>query len=69
MRIEVNIGDRYKDTVRGIELKIIGLYTAEGKAMVQLIKNNEPVEQKKMYCCYIEDLIENGLWKKVNEWE
>lgn len=69
MQIQLNIGDIYKDTIRNIEVKIIGLYTAEGKAMVQFLRNGEAVEQKKMYCCYIEDLIENGLWKKVNEWE
>lgn len=69
MRLEINIGDRYRDTLRNIEVKIIGLYKGEKKAMVQFLRNGEALEQKKMYCCYIEDLIENGLWKKVNEWE
>lgn len=64
MRLEINIGDRYKDTLRNIEVKIIGIYTGEKKAMVQFLRNGEVVEQKKMYCCYIEDLIENGLWKR-----
>lgn len=64
MQIQLNIGDIYKDTIRNIEVKIIGLYTAEEKAMVQFLRNGEAVEQKKMYCCYIEDLIENGLWKR-----
>lgn len=64
MRLEINIGDRYKDTLRNIEVKIIGIYTGEKKAMVQFLRNGEAVEQKKMYCCYIEDLIENGLWKR-----
>lgn len=69
MQIQLNIGDIYKDTIRNIEVKIIGLYTAEEKAIVQFLRNGEAVEQKKMYCCYIEDLIENDLWKKVKEWE
>lgn len=64
MRLEINIGDKYRDTLRNIEVKIIGIYTGEKKAMVQFLRNGEVVEQKKMYCCYIEDLIENGLWKR-----